>query len=71
MTETLGVTTAGEYKTAYLGLILGIGYHWRGIGESYEKLFFEKLFMGHVVLIISTATLAQGVDLSAARLLHQ
>jgi hypothetical protein len=53
---------ANERRTAWAALHLGIAYNWRDLGDIYISEVLKRLVSGKVLAIVTTTTLATGVN---------
>jgi hypothetical protein len=58
---------ANERRNALVGWELGLAYNWRGLGDWYASESLERLARGTVQLIVTTSTLATGVNIMGVR----
>jgi hypothetical protein len=53
---------ADERRTAWTALRYGLAYNWRGVGDTYRDRMLEGLADGSIKCVVTTSTLATGVN---------
>jgi hypothetical protein len=60
----IGLALADERRTAWVAWQLGLAYNWRELGSWYVAESLARLATGNVHLIVTTSTLAIGVNVA-------
>jgi hypothetical protein len=65
--DALQAAVAAERRNAWVAWQLGVAYNWRDIGADYTRHVMQAFAQGTIFVIVTTATLATGVNVVGVR----